>query len=91
MGVSVVEVIQRYKLPDVAIRLKEGMVVLLGGLCAYMTVAACRSEQVTVSWGVVALPIVLTMVLFARKGVSALFLVSGVVVSLITLFQVVRW
>ena len=91
LGVSVVEVIQRYRLPDVAIRLKEGMVVLLGGLCAYLTVTACRSEQMPAAWGVVALPLVLVMVLFARKGVSALFLVFGIVTFLITLFQVVKW
>lgn len=91
MGVSIVEVIQRYRLPDVAIRLKEGMVVLLGGLCAYLTVAACRAEHVPLGWSIVALPLVLLMVIFARKGASALFLILGIVMFLITLFQVVKW
>lgn len=91
MGVSVVEVLQRYRLPDVAIRLKEAMVVLLGGLCAYLTVSVCRSELVTVSWGVAALPVVFILALLARKGASALVLLSGVIVFLITLFQVVKW
>lgn len=91
MGVSVVEVIQRYKLPDVAIRLKEGMVVLLGGLCAYLTVTTCRTEQLNAGWGFVVLPVILLLVLLARKGLSALVLLSGVVIFLVTLFQVVKW
>lgn len=91
MAVSVVEVIQRYRLPDVAIRLKEGMIVLLGGLCAYLTVSVCRSEQLEASWAFLSLPLVLFLALLARKGISALFLVSGIVVFLITLFQVVTW
>ena len=90
MGISVVEVLQRYRLPDVAIRLKEGMVVLLGGLAAYMTVSACRIEQVAVSWGFVALPLVYLLVFFARKGASSLFLLTGISAVLITLFQVVK-
>lgn len=91
MGISIVEVIQRYRLPDVAIRLKEGMVVLLGGLCAYLTVSVCRSEQVPVSWGFVALPVMYLFVFLARKGASSLVLLSSVVVFLMTLFQVVKW
>ena len=91
MGISVVEVLQRYRLPDVAIRLKEGMVVLLGGLCAHLTVGVCRSEQTTASWGFAALPVVFLLVFLARKGASSLMLLSSVVISLITLFQVVQW
>jgi PTS system mannose-specific IID component len=90
MGFSIVEVIQRYRLPDVAIRLKEGMIVLLGGLCAYQTVNVCRVEQLAVHWGFMALPVVFILVLLARKGVSALFLLSSVIVLLVTLFQVVK-
>ena len=91
MGISIVEVLQRYRLPDVAIRLKEGMVVLLGGLSAYLTVEVCRSELVSVSWGLAALPVVFLLVFLARRGASSLVLLSGVIVSLITLFQVVKW
>lgn len=91
MGISIVEVLQRYRLPDVAIRLKEAMVVLLGGFCAYLTVSVCRSEQVSVSWGFVALPVMFLLVLLARKGASSLVLLSSVLVFLMTLFQVVKW
>jgi PTS system mannose-specific IID component len=91
MGISVIEVIQRYRLPDVAIRLKEGMVVLLGGLSAYLTVTVCRSEQLTASWGFLVLPVVYLLVFMARKGVSALFLLSTVIALIVTLFQVVKW
>ena len=90
-GISIVEIVQRYRLPDVAIRLKEAMVVLLGGLSAYLTVSVCRSEQLTASWGFMALPIVFVLVLSARKGVSALFLLSTFIAFIVTLFQVVKW
>ncbi|MBE0500359.1 MAG: PTS system mannose/fructose/sorbose family transporter subunit IID [Desulfuromonadales bacterium] len=90
-GVSIVELIQRYRLPDVAIRLKEAMVVLLGGLSAYLVVGVCRFEQVPTPWAFVALPLVFLLVFLARKGTSALFLLSTVIVLIITLFQVVKW
>jgi PTS system mannose-specific IID component len=90
-GVSIVEVIQRYRLPDVAIRLKEAMVVLLGGLCAYLTVNVCRLEQIAIGWGFLALPLVLLLVFLARKGGSALSLLSTLIALIVTLYQVVKW
>jgi PTS system mannose-specific IID component len=91
LGISVVEIVQRHRLPDLAIRLKEGMVVVLGGLLAYQAVATCRGAGMPAGWGGAALPLVFVFVFFARKGASALLLLSLSLVLLATLFQVVIW
>lgn len=88
-GVSVVEIIQRRSLPDVAIRFKEGAVILLGGLCAYLTVDTCRSQDVEAGWGLFALLAVYIFVWMARKGLSTLFLVLASLLLIVTFFQVV--
>ena len=88
-GVSVVEVIQRRRLPDVAIRFKEGAVILLGGLCAYLTVDTCRTENVAAGWGLLALPVMFVFVWLSRKGLSTLFLALTSLLFIVTFFQVV--
>lgn len=75
MGLKVVEVIQRRRLPDTAIRLKEGTVVLLGGLCAYLTFLCLRAEEVAPAWGLIAMPAVILGGKMARKGISTLLLI----------------
>jgi len=75
LELRVIENIQRRRLPDLAIRLKEGTVVLLGGLCAYMTFLCLRDEAVAVGWGLVVLPLVVLLGRLARRGVSTLLLV----------------
>lgn len=74
-GLGVVEVIQHRRLPDVAIRLKEGTVVLLGGLCAYFAFLTLRGESLPVGWGLCAVPAVLFAGRLAHRGVSTLLLV----------------
>jgi len=91
LGVSVVEIIQRHRLPDLAVRIKEGMVVVLGGLIAYLTVATCRGAGFSAGWGAAALPLICLFVLFARKGASALLLLGLSLAFLVTFFQVVIW
>ncbi|PLY03654.1 MAG: PTS mannose transporter subunit IID [Desulfuromonas sp.] len=88
-GVSVVEIIQRRRLPDVAIRFKEGAVILLGGLIAFLTTETCRLSEIEAGWGLFALPVVLSVVWLARKGLSTLFLVFVSVLLVITVFQVI--
>ena len=88
-GVSVVEIIQRRRLPDVAIRFKEGAVILLGGLCAFLTVETCRGRDVEAGWGLLALPVVLAFVWLARKGLSTLFLLFAAILLVVTFFQVI--
>lgn len=89
LGVSVVEIVQRHRLPDMAIRLKEAMVVILGGLCAYLAVTTCRQAEMSPGWSLAALPLISLFVYFARKGASALLLLSLSLVTIVIFFQVV--
>ncbi len=88
-GVSVVEVIQRRRLPDVAIRFKEGTIVLLGGLSAYLTFSICGRQGVEPGWGLLALPATYSLIWLSRKGLSTLFLVIAGLGLVVTFFQVV--
>lgn len=83
-GLRVVESIQRHRLPDLAIRLKEATVVLLGGLCAYLVFLCLREEGLSAGWGLAVIPLVVLSGRLARKGVSTLLLV--LVTSAILLF-----
>jgi len=74
-GVRATEAIQRRRLPDLAIRIKEGTVVLLGVLCAYLTFLSLKGDTLSTGWGFAALPLVLLSGWLTRKGVSALLLV----------------
>lgn len=75
LGIRVVEVVQQHRLPDLAIRLKEGTVVLLGGLCAYLVFFCLRGEGFAVGWGFAVLPLVALLGWAGRRGVSTLLLV----------------
>ena len=88
-GVSVVEVIQRRRLPDVAIRFKEGTIILLGGLCAYTTLVVCGKQGVEAGWGLLALPGVFIFLWLSKKGLSTLFLIFASALLVVTFFQVV--
>ncbi len=74
-GLKVVELIQRRRLPDAAIRLKEGMIVLLGGLCAYMTFLTLRGEDVATGLGFLVVPLVLLGGRLIANGFSTLLLI----------------
>jgi PTS system mannose-specific IID component len=88
-GVSVIEVIQRRRLPDVAIRFKEATVILLGGVSAYATYSVFTRQDIAAGWGLLALPAVFVLVWLSRKGLSTLFLVFSGVLLIVTFFQVV--
>ncbi len=81
-GVGIVERVQRRRLPDLAIRLKEGTVVLLGGLSAYLTFLCLRQENFSAGWGLLAVPTVLFLGWAVRRGVSTL-LTMLMIVSLL--------
>jgi len=89
LGVSVVEIVQRHRLPDLSIRLKEVMVVILGGLTAYLAVSTCRGEGISAAWSLLALPLLYFFAHLARKGVSALLLLGVSLAALAIFFQVV--
>ncbi|MBW2452342.1 MAG: PTS system mannose/fructose/sorbose family transporter subunit IID [Deltaproteobacteria bacterium] len=80
-----IEIIQRTHLPDLAIRLKEMTVVLLGVLCAYLAFKGCNHQEISSLWGFVLLPVVYLYAWIARKGVSSLFLVLLTTLSLLLL------
>ncbi len=88
-GVSVVEIIQRRRFPDVAIRFKEGTIILLGGLSAYATLVVCGKQQVEAGWGLLSLPVIFVFLWLSKKGLSTLFLVFASIVLVVTFFQVV--
>lgn len=74
-GLRVTGIIQRQRLPDKAVRLKELTVVLLGGLSAYLTFLSFQAEEIAVGWGCAIIPALLLVSWLARKGISVLLLV----------------
>lgn len=85
LGVGVIEIIQRRRLPDLAVRCKEAAVVLLGVLSGFLVYSACHHQGVAEVWGgLVLLPLYLLAVL-VRKGWSVLLLVFVVVALVLAL------
>ncbi len=82
-GLRMVEVVQKRHLPDWAIRAKEATIVLLGGLCAYLTMVCLREENLATGWGLAFLPVVVLYGWLTRKGLSNLFLMTGTATLLI--------
>lgn len=84
LGVGVVQVIQRHRLPDLALKAKETTVVMLGGLCAYLSTLELGRDDIPVLWGLAILPVVVFLGWLARKGISVLLLVLAA--SVVMLF-----
>ncbi|TYO99517.1 PTS system mannose-specific IID component [Geothermobacter ehrlichii] len=84
-GGGMVETIQRWRLPDLAIRIKEATVVLLGGLCATWMVSGLEREGAAPAWGLLALPAVCVFGWLVRIGVSPLMIIFSVVALMIPL------
>jgi len=80
-----IETIQRLHLADVAVRCKEGSVILLGVLCAYLAFKGCHHQDIQLLWGFSLLPVVLLFAWLAHKGVSSLFLILVTTASLLTI------
>ncbi len=75
LGLRSVEFLQRRKLPDLAIRLKEAAVVLLGGVAAFLVFQLLDGKQKPLWLGFLAVPAVLLCGYLARRGISTLILV----------------
>lgn len=88
-GVSVVEVIQRRRLPDVAIRFKECAIILLGGFSAYVTFEICNRQELSAGLGFLALPIMYAFIWLRKKGLSTMVLVFISLLLIVTFFQVI--
>lgn len=80
-----IETLQKCRLPDLAIRLKESTTILIGVLCAYLSFKGCEHQDLSAAWGVLLLPIVLIFAWLTHKGVSSLFLVLLTTSSLLLL------
>jgi PTS system mannose-specific IID component len=89
-GIGVVQAVQRIRLPDLAVRCKEGTVVLLGGLTAYLTHLTLLAEGRSTVWGLLVIPAVLVWGWLARKGFSALLLALASSALLLALSQLLR-
>lgn len=74
-GVESLEFLQRHRLPDWAIRIKETAVVLLGGTGAFLVFQQLQGSQLPKFLGFLAIPLVLLLGLCARRGISTLLLV----------------
>ena len=80
-----ISTVQKCRLPDLAIRLKESTTILIGVLCAYLSFKGCEHQEISEFWGFVLLPIVLLFAWLSHKGVSSLFLVLMTTSSLLLL------
>lgn len=78
-----IQTVQKCRLPDMAIRLKESSTVLIGVLCAYLSFNGCEHQEISTGWGFVVLPVVLLFAWLAHKGISSLFLALLTTTSLL--------
>jgi len=84
------EILQRLRLPDVAARLKEGTVILLGVLCAILAVRGCEHQDLDPLWGLTLLPAVLLFALLARRGVTSFAMITITSASLLAVAVLFR-
>jgi len=74
-GLGMIAQVQRCRLPDLAVRCKEGTALLLGALCAVLVADTLHGAGISLAWGLCALLPVLLVGGFARLGVSNLILI----------------
>lgn len=74
VGEEVVDFLTRCRLPDLAIRLKQATLILLGILCAELIADTLNCEQLSLHWGWATVPVVFFLGWLARKRFSPLFL-----------------
>lgn len=83
LGLRIVEIIQRHRLPDLAVRLKEVTVVLLGGLSAWLTFFSLKGEGLSAGWGLAVVPVVVLLSWLSRQGISVLLMVLAAAMVLV--------
>jgi PTS system mannose-specific IID component len=83
LGLRIVEIIRRLRLPDLAVRFKEVTVVLLGGLSAYLTFFSLKGEGESAGWGLVVIPVVVLLSWLSRQGISVLLMVLAAAMVLV--------
>ena len=89
-GLDMIQVVQKWQLPDLAIRLKEATIVLLGSLSAYLVVHYLEMEKLNPGLGVIFIPLLCVGVLLFKKGISSLtcVLFSAGLVYLLSLMYI---
>ncbi len=89
-GLEMIEIIERYQLPDLAIRLKEVTVILLGSLSAYLVFHFVETENIHAGLGLFFIPLLGVSAWFFKKGFSSLtcVLFSAGLIYLLSLFWV---
>jgi PTS system mannose-specific IID component len=83
LGLRIVEVIRRLRLPDLAVRFKEVTVILLGGLSAWLTFFSLEGERVSTGWGLAVIPVVVLLSWLSRQGISVLLMVLAAAMVLV--------
>jgi PTS system mannose-specific IID component len=78
-GYRVVETLQRMRLPDLALRLKMLIVLLLGAFCAWLVFHALEQGGQPPWWGILAVPSVLLAGTLVRRGFSTLTLLFSLI------------
>lgn len=84
-GVGIVDLLERCRLPDLAIRLKQATVVLLGLLCAGLTLQTLRGTGGDEWLSLVTLPLLLLIGWPTRKSVSPLLLALAASVGVLAI------
>lgn len=82
---GVVDFLARCRLPDLAIRLKQGTLVLLGILCAELTYSTLTLDRLSWHWGWVIVPAVFSLGWLARQRLSPLLLALLLVAAILAL------
>ena len=82
---GVVDFLARCRLPDLAIRLKQGTLILLGILCAELTYSTLSFDRLPWDWGWVIVPVVFVLGWLARQRLSPLLLALLLVAAVLAL------
>jgi PTS system mannose-specific IID component len=85
LGEEVVDFLTRCRLPDLAIRLKQGTLILLGILCADLTYRTLNVAHLPWDWGWVIVPVVFSLGGLARQRLSPLLLALLLVAAILVL------
>jgi len=83
LGMGIIEIIQRRRLPDLAVRIKEVTVVLLGGLSAFLTFLSLKEEGVSAGWGLAVVPVVILLSWLSRQGISVVLMMLAAALVLV--------
>ena len=82
---GVVDFLARCRLPDLAIRLKQGTLILLGILCAELTYSILNFGRIPWNWGWLIVPVVFFLGWLARQRLSPLLLALLLVTAILAL------